>query len=218
VRRGELLIAAVACAILAGGLVYSCSDAFAQGVPPPSSGSSFSGSNAGLFSTGDAGVANQLGVGNNLEVKNNIDAGSIIAVVHSVSGAGSSSNCSIQPYGDPNTGITFPAADTINTYTAGTLRTQTDAAGKFWMTAAADVADLLTTVTHTATGKSNLNPNSGVISDMSGGDGTATVTSGARCVCVCGAGSPTALTCAVATTTLTATDATCTSVTYWCDR
>lgn len=59
-------------------------------------------------------------------------------------GAGSASDNSIQPSGDANTGIRFPAADTVNITTSGTLAFQVDSSNKCWMTAAADVATTIT--------------------------------------------------------------------------
>lgn len=73
-------------------------------------------------------------------------------------GTGSAADNSIQPSGDANTGIRFPAADTVNVTTAGVLAFQVDAANKCWMTAAADVAGLLT-VSRISVSGANIPPN-----------------------------------------------------------
>lgn len=203
---------------------------------------------AELYVSGDAGVANILGVGNHLAVANTIDAGVLLlqagtAANPAISWAADNDNtgtglyrsaantvsCSVNgalAFSVNTNGGLLPCGSVMNfcgtdshaylyRVSANTLRLGTSAGGGNLTISGSLVVD----GTSTFTGKANFSAgNSGTISDMAGGDGTATVTSGAVCVCSCSGGVPTAMTCTVATTTLTATDATCTAVTYICDR
>lgn len=170
---------------------------------------------ASFFASGDGGVANNLGVGNSLEVANNIDAGTAYINGHTVVKGqlkvSSGLTSSIQLVNGE--GVNFSLADN-NAYIS---RSGTDTLRIGNGTASALTVGSIF-IAGTGAGYTTIasTKNNGTISDMSGGDGTATVGASTTCVCSCSAGTPTALTCSLLSTTLTATDATCTAVNYHC--